>query len=231
MGCIQSTSPTPTFNNNIHNNLHSSATTAAIYHALPSEYERHRVVNVYDGDTITIEDGRKRVRFLGIDCPELDERQPFAKEARDFVVSKCHNKHVYVSFEPGSEKTDRYGRLLAWIWVDLHQQQQQQQHGGFLNVNEALVLQGLANVYTPGNKKLQNHSKLIALQKKAREKRLGKWGSFQDVSVYKTRNGKAFHKRGCKHLAKSKSHNIEKISASKGTDRGLYPCRTCLPDM
>ena len=63
----------------------------------------------------------------------------------------------------------------------------------------------------------------------ARECKLGKWKSFKDVHVYKTKNGKAFHIQNCKHLAKSS--NLERILSSIGTDRGLYPCRTCLPDM
>lgn len=210
MGCI------PSKSDHQSNQSHQ----AALYHALPSKYESHKVIKVYDGDTLTLED-KRRVRFLGIDCPELQEKQPFAQEAKDYVADKCRNKDVYFSFEPGGEKTDRYGRLLAWVWVG--------QGTGYLNINEALVSEGLANVYSPNPKKLQNSSKLIALQKKARESRVGKWRSYKDVQVYRTKNGKAFHKQNCKHLARST--NLQKISASKGTDQGLYPCRACLSDM
>lgn len=230
MGCIHSKSDYPLSTNASYLNHYEQGlkhSNAAIYHALPTEYQRHKVVKVYDGDTLTIE-GNRRVRFLGIDCPELDEKQPFAEEAKDYVLRKCHDKHVYFSFEPGNDKTDRYGRLLAWVWVDL-QEDGSLSSTGYLNVNEALISEGLANIYTPGNKKLQNHAKLIALQSKARENKLGKWKTFKDVYVYKTRNGKAFHKQGCKHLAKSVK--LEKILASKGTDEGLHPCRTCLSDM
>ena len=136
MGCIHSKSdylsPPPPLS--ISNNINVQA----IYPGLPSSYEKHKVIKVYDGDTVTIEDNR-RIRFLGIDTPELNENQPFAKEARDYVVKKCHNKHVYFSFEPGSDKTDRYGRLLAWVWVEVAgtTRGKQSSSSSYLNVNES----------------------------------------------------------------------------------------------
>ena len=221
MGCIHSNSnyplesspPQPTGTTKNHAN-------AAMYNALPSEYEIHRVVKVYDGDTITLQD-KRRVRFLGIDTPELAERQPFAKEAKQYTEETCLGKDVFISFEPGSDKTDRYGRILAWIWVG--------QNVGYLNLNEALVSQGYASVYTPGKKKLQNYEKLIKLQSQAKQNKLGKWKEFKDFNVFKTRNGKAFHVRNCKHLAKSKK--LDRLKASIAMNQGLHACRTCLPDV
>lgn len=49
-----------------------------IYPSLPEGAEQHDVRNVYDGDTLTLIDER-RVRFLGIDTPEIKEKQPFAE--------------------------------------------------------------------------------------------------------------------------------------------------------
>mmetsp|Transcript_21903 Transcript_21903/g.26828 ORF Transcript_21903/g.26828 Transcript_21903/m.26828 type:complete len:222 (+) Transcript_21903:897-1562(+) len=221
MGCLPSKyksehliSP-PTQKHNIQQNSGS-----AIYNALPSKYEKHHVIKVYDGDTLTLQD-KRRVRFLGIDCPELEEGQPFAKEAKEYATAKCLGKDVYFSFEPGADKTDKYGRLLAWIWIG--------QGAGYINVNEALVSQGLASVYAPGGKKLQNWDKLVELQKMARHNKRGKWKTFKDFKAFRTKNGKAFHKRDCKHLSKSKYPQT--ITASKATDQGLHPCRTCLPDL
>jgi endonuclease YncB( thermonuclease family) len=239
MGCIQSLSSNndhTILTSPNHDNQHNHH--AAIYNKLPSEYEKHEVIKVYDGDTLTLRD-KRRVRFLGIDCPELKERQPFAQEAKDFTADKCGhgntssksssvgngngNKEIYFSFEPGSDKTDRYGRLLAWVWVG------SKSGVGYININEALVSEGLASAYTPGSKKLQNKDKLIALQKKARESKLGKWKSFRDFNVYRTKYGKAFHRRDCKHL--ERSTHLDMIRVSKGLDQGLHPCRTCLPDL
>ena len=222
MGCIHSTSKYPIeapastkASNQQYNNANS-----ALYHSLPKEYEIHRVIKVYDGDTITLQD-KRRVRFLGIDTPELAERQPFAEEAKQYTKEQCLGKDVYISFEPGSERTDKYGRLLAWIWVG--------QGVGYLNLNEALVSQGYATVYTPGKRKLQNYDKLIKLQSKAKQHKIGKWMAFKDFDAVKTRNGKAFHKPNCKHLARST--RIERVRASDAIKQGLYACRTCLPDI
>lgn len=229
MGCIQSIAENGGQGHLFPPTHHSKISSAALYNALPTEFETHKVSRVYDGDTLTLENG-KRVRFLGIDCPEISEKQPFAQEAKDFVSAQCLEKDVFFSFEPNSEKNDHYGRLLAWVWV-LAKQEDKNDSGRvrYLNLNEALIVEGLANVYTPGRKKLQNVEKMISLQKKARENKRGKWGSFRDISVYKTRNGKAFHKKDCKHLSRSK--HLIKGFASAFSDEGLYPCRTCLPEM
>ncbi len=216
MGCIPSKS---NFLLETPENFQTNNANPAIYNALPSVYEKHRVVKVYDGDTITLED-RRRVRLLGIDTPELAERQPFAEEAKQYTTDKCLGEDVFISFEPGSDKTDRYGRLLAWIWV--------MEGVGYLNVNEALVSKGYATVYTPGQKKLQNYAKLLHLQSKAKQNKIGKWKAFQDFHVFKTRNGKAFHKQNCKHLARSK--RLQRINASDAINQGLHACRTCLGD-
>ena len=54
-----------------------------VYASLPADAEQHRVRNVYDGDTLTLAND-KRVRFLGVDTPELRERQPYAQEAKEY---------------------------------------------------------------------------------------------------------------------------------------------------
>jgi len=51
-----------------------------LFLALPANAERFAYC--HDGDTCTLEDGQ-RVRFAGIDCPEIG--QPFAIEARDYA--------------------------------------------------------------------------------------------------------------------------------------------------
>ena len=47
-----------------------------IYPSLPKAATKHHCRNVYDGDTLTLDDGM-RVRFLGIDTPEMKENQAF----------------------------------------------------------------------------------------------------------------------------------------------------------
>lgn len=203
-------------NTNIHLKLDQD-NAIAIYPGLPSQYQTHYCQKVYDGDTLTLQNGEK-VRLIGIDAPEIAEKQPFAVEAKMFISDLCENQTIHVSFEPGQDEKDRFGRNVGWIWVRVK--------NGYLNVNEALIAKGFASVYFYQKTELQNGSKMIALQKAARELKKGKWSQFVDLTVYKTRNGSAFHRsRHCSHLARSK--NLQTISTSVGLDLGLSACRAC----
>jgi endonuclease YncB( thermonuclease family) len=198
----------------------SHAGVSPIYSQLPDGAEKHKVRNVYDGDTLTLTDER-RVRFLGIDTPEVKEKQAFSQEAKAYTKDRCDRKEIWLSFEPNGDKTDHYGRLLAFVWVA--------EGSGYLCVNEGIVAAGLASVYTPNkNKKLHNWDKLLALQSQAKNSQKGMWSTFQDYSVFKTANGAAYHKRSCEHLAKI--HNLTELKASAAAEQGLHPCRTCLTD-
>ena len=87
------------------------------------EQQSIRVKEVIDGDTIVLENG-KVVRYIGIDTPEtkkrIDDRwvespQPFAYEAKELNEKLVGNKYVRLEFD--IQKTDRYGRLLAYCFV------------------------------------------------------------------------------------------------------------------
>ena len=198
---------------------------SAWYSSLPSGAEKVIVRNVYDGDTLTLVDER-RVRFLGIDTPEIKEKQPFAEEAKAYVKDLCNKQEIWISYEPGHEKQDHYGRLLCFIWV---KKQQGSNNNQYLCVNEGILHAGLANVYMPNkNSKLHNWDKLLALQNEARLAKKGLWSTFKDFTVYKTVNGAAYHKKDCRHL--SKSRNLTQLKASEASAQGLHPCRTCLAD-
>lgn len=200
----------------------ASASGSAVYEQLPAGAEQYTVRNVYDGDTLTLVDER-RVRFLGIDTPEIKENQPFAQEAKAYTKDRCHKKQIWLTYEPGGDKEDHYGRLLAFVWVPADN------GSGYLCVNEGIVAEGYATVYRPNkDSTLHNWDKLIALQKDARDNRRGMWSTFEDFSVVATRNGSAFHVRSCEHL--SNVHNLNEMKASEATDKGLHPCRTCLAD-
>ena len=99
---------------------------SAVYPSLPAGAEQVQVRNVYDGDTLTLTDER-RVRFLGIDTPEIKEKQPFAQEAKAYTKDLCDKQDIWISYEPGQEKKDHYGRLLCFVWV--------QKGSGYLCVN------------------------------------------------------------------------------------------------
>lgn len=100
------------------------------------------VTKVIDGDTIEIEGGQK-VRYIGIDTPELhDPRQKvqcFGEE------STLKNKELVEGKEIRLEKDisdkDKYGRLLRYVYIIFSD-------GGRIFVNDYLVRQGFARVST-----------------------------------------------------------------------------------
>ena len=65
----------------------STHKSGAIHSSLPNDAEQHTVRNVYDGDTLTLTDER-RVRLLGIDTPEIKEKQPYAEEAKAYTKDR-----------------------------------------------------------------------------------------------------------------------------------------------
>lgn len=102
------------------------------------------VIKVIDGDTVRLEDGTV-VRYMGIDAPELKRKvdnvwvydpEPYAEEAAKFNKSMVEGKKVIVEIDP-VKKHDRFGRLLAYIYVDK------------ILANEELIKKGLAKAKSP----------------------------------------------------------------------------------
>jgi micrococcal nuclease len=81
------------------------------------------VVHVSDGDTITVEvAGRvERVRILGADTPEVvDPRKPvqcYGPEASAHTKARLP-PGTRVTLETDVEPRDKYGRLLAYVYVN-----------------------------------------------------------------------------------------------------------------
>ncbi|UWG96088.1 thermonuclease family protein [Dehalobacter sp. DCM] len=132
----------------------------------------YRVVRVVDGDTIILDINGKneRVRLIGIDTPESvhpdqDKNVPYGKIAADYTKSLLAGRSVQI--ERDVEERDRYGRLLAYVYLDGEM------------VNKTLLAEGHASVDTyPPNVKYVDE--FIALQKQARE--AGK-GFYSDTSA------------------------------------------------
>ncbi len=99
-----------------------------------SRMDSVRVDYVIDGDTIILEDGR-HVRYIGINCPEVSHAdrpgEPFGKAAERVNRQLVDGKTVRLEYD--QEKTDRYGRTLAYVFLDRN-----------LFVNRRLVEAGMA---------------------------------------------------------------------------------------
>jgi micrococcal nuclease len=89
-----------------------------------------RVTQVIDGDTIIVEGGF-RVRYIGIDTPEVyPEVEAFGIEAWEANRRLVEGREVRL--ERDVSETDKYDRLLRYVYVD-----------GVM-VNAEMVKQGLA---------------------------------------------------------------------------------------
>lgn len=82
------------------------------------------IVRAVDGDTVVVAFGRERaetVRILGADTPETqDPRKPvqcFGPEASAYTHTRLR-PGGRVRLETDSEVRDKYGRLLAYVYVD-----------------------------------------------------------------------------------------------------------------
>lgn len=71
------------------------------------------VLRVIDGDTFVLESGEK-VRLIGINSPEVG--YCYANDATEYLKSLILGKKVYL--EKDVSETDRYDRLLRYVYVD-----------------------------------------------------------------------------------------------------------------
>jgi len=90
-----------------------------------SEKEEVFFKKCIDGDTaiFILNNEEIKVRFLAIDTPEsVSTTKEWTIEGEMASVYTCDKitnaKIIELEFDPKSNKTDKYGRYLAWIWVD-----------------------------------------------------------------------------------------------------------------
>jgi micrococcal nuclease len=80
------------------------------------ESETVRVDRVIDGDTVIISTG-ERLRYIGINAPEVgDNPAPLALEAMEANRRLVEGKTVRL--ERDASNTDRFGRLLRYVWIN-----------------------------------------------------------------------------------------------------------------
>jgi micrococcal nuclease len=110
--------------------------------------EQGQVVRVVDGDTIIvrIDDREERVRYIGVNAPELASVERGVDAECGALEAALANRELVegrsVALERDVTDRDRFGRLLRHVWVDLD---------GWRLVTEALVESGAirARSYPP----------------------------------------------------------------------------------
>ena len=88
----------------------------------PKDAVAAEVQRVSDGDTFvaTVKGRRERIRVIGVDTPESvspnQPDEPYGEEASDFA--KHHLDGETVRLAGDAEPRDRYGRMLAYVWLE-----------------------------------------------------------------------------------------------------------------
>ncbi|MDA0663591.1 MAG: thermonuclease family protein [Proteobacteria bacterium] len=125
-----------------------------------------RVVEIVDGDTLVLEDGRE-VRLVGIQAPKLPlgrpnfKAWPLADDAKAALEELAQDKVVSLSY--GGRRVDRYKRQLAHlhdsdgVWIQAE-----------------LLRLGMARVYSFADNRAVV-SELLAFEQEARRARRGIW--------------------------------------------------------
>ncbi|HEU5326401.1 MAG TPA: thermonuclease family protein [Candidatus Limnocylindria bacterium] len=141
--------------------------------ASPPAGEPARIERVIDGDTVVVDlDGRReRVRYIGVDAPELANAEAgiaaecWGQEARQANERLVDDAEVLL--ERDVSDRDRFGRLLRHVWVS--------EDGGWRLAAEELVAIGAveARAYPPDTAR---DGELDRAERAARRDGRGLWG-------------------------------------------------------
>lgn len=130
--------------------------------------DKVHVQRVVDGDTFIAENEKGdqiKVRLIGVDTPETVKPntpvQPYGKEASNYSKKELTGKDVYLEYD--KEEHDRYGRTLAYVWLDKSNM-----------FNKELVRKGLARekYYSPNGKYREEFKKA---ENEAKQDKLNIW--------------------------------------------------------
>ena len=131
----------------------------------PAEAAAQVVERVVDGDTIVVRNVG-RVRLIGVDTPEtVHPSRPvefFGREASAFTKRLVDGKRVRLEYD--QQRTDRYGRTLAYVHLP---------DGTF--VNAEIIRRGYGHAYTRFPFKYLERFR--GLERNARRAGRGLWGS------------------------------------------------------
>lgn len=160
-----------------------------------------------DGDTfkVTIDNKKYTVRMLAVDTPESVHPtkgvEYYGKEASNYTCDILKNaKKIELEYDENSDKTDKYDRLLAWVFIDdeLHQAN--------------LIEKGYAKIaYLYDDYKYTKD--LEELQEKASAKEIGIWNT-DAKNEYNNQNGITEEETSSKKTDDEVEENINQEKAS-----------------
>jgi len=207
-----------------------------------------KVFRIIDGDTFKgiINSDTVTIRLIGIDCPESNKNQKAYRDAKrteddiETIISlgklsteftKKHlKKDSIIYLEYDVQKKDKYGRILAYVWLD-----------DTLMFNNFIVREGYAQLMTiPPNVKY--YKKFLKSYKSAREKEKGLWSATLILPIEKyegkkkaeyyigNKNSKIFHNPDCSSVKMMNEENkVIFDSREEALKAGFKPCKRCKP--
>ena len=147
-------------------------------------------VKCVDGDTavVKLNGYDTKIRFLAVDTPET--KHPTKKEEKGGKVASTYTcdalksaKKLEIEYDPKSDRTDKYGRTLVWLYVD-----------GEL-FQKTLIKEGYAEVAYIYSK-YQYVDELCKVQKEAIKNKVGIWADGTREEGYcKTKSNKKTTKK------------------------------------
>jgi len=177
---------------------------------------------VNDGDTVVLTTGQ-RVRYIGLNAPEIDhdnqKAQPHGYQAKSFNKDLVSSQRIRLEYD--TERFDRYGRVLAYIYLE---------DGTFLNAR--LLQAGLA-FYLHHKPNLKYSKILLKSQQDAMELKKGLWRNWseKEEEYIGNRNSRRFHILTCPLAQKIKSKNkIQFSSKWDAFQNGYAPSRKCIKE-
>ena len=213
---------------NQHSSFHSCLclTLSAIFFLVTAGYSsaqtRYVVKWVNDGDTIVLTNGW-RVRYIGIDAPEIDhdnqKAQPYGYLARSFNKKLVGSQKIVLEFD--EERHDRYGRLLAYIFLA---------DGSCLN--SRMLENGMA-FYLYRRPNVKYDKRLLKKQQAAMKAQKGLWRNWKEVkSEYiGNQNSRRFHQVACPNAKNIKRKNRTIFSTKWAAFyAGYAPAKNCIQE-
>lgn len=131
--------------------------------------EKVKFVKCVDGDTAKFERNNKvfTLRFLAVNTPETKSPKKgvefYGKEASNYTCKRLQEaKTIEIEYDNKSERKDRYGRNLGWVFLDDKLLQKDLVENGYAKVDY---------IYD----KYKYVEKLKEIEKKAKEAKKGLW--------------------------------------------------------
>lgn len=138
--------------------------------------DKVEIFKCVDGDTARFVMNKKeiKVRFLGIDSPEIEKNgvpaEEYGEEAKNYTCRKLKQANkIELVYEDNSDKTDKYDRVLAYVFVDDKL------------LEELIVKNGYAKVKYI-NKNYKYYDTLISAENYAIEKKKGMYSENRKIT-------------------------------------------------